>query len=49
LQVATLYLDPLPRLLRVMPMAGDQWLVVLCLAAVPALVGQAVKVWRPQL
>ena len=49
LQAATLYVDPLPRLLRVMPLSSGEWLVVLCLAAVPALVGQAVKIWRPRL
>ena len=49
LQVAILYVDPLPRLLRVSPLAGTEWLVVLAFAAVPALVGQAVKIWRPQL
>ena len=31
---------------RLETIAGDKWMVVLCLAAVPALVGQAAKVWR---
>ena len=49
LQAATLYVDPLPQLLRVSPLTGTEWLVVLGLAVVPALVGQLLKVWRPQL
>lgn len=49
LQTAALYVDPLPRLLRVSPLTGGEWLVVLVLAAVPILVGQVVKIWRPQL
>jgi len=44
-----LYVDPLPRLLRVSPLTGTEWLVVLGLAGVPAVVGQALKMWRPQL
>ena len=49
LQVATLYVDPLPRLLRVTPLGLDEWLVVGVCAVVPALVGQGLKLWRPQL
>lgn len=49
LQIAALYVDPLPRLLRMSPLTGGEWLVVLVLAAVLALVGQVVKIWRPQL
>ena len=49
LQVATMYVEPLPRLLRVAPLDGSEWLVVGCCALVPAVTGQALKLWRPQL
>jgi hypothetical protein len=49
LQVATMYVDPLPRLLRVTPLDADEWLVVAGCALVPAVAGQALKFWRPQL
>lgn len=49
LQVATMYVDPLPRLLRVTPLDANEWLVVVACALVPAVLGQALKVWRPQL
>ena len=49
LQVATLYVDPLPRLLRVTPLEPGEWLIVGACAVVPVLVGQGLKLWRPQL
>lgn len=49
LQIATLYVDPLPRLLRVSPLDPGEWLVVGAFAVLPALVGQGLKLWRPQL
>jgi Ca2+-transporting ATPase len=47
LQIAALYVDPLPRLLRVTPLGTSEWLVVACGAVFPAVIGQALKVWRP--
>jgi Ca2+-transporting ATPase len=49
LQVATMYIEPLPRLLRVMPLDAQEWMVVGCCALIPAVVGQALKIWRPGL
>ena len=46
LQVATLYVDPLPRLLRIMPLDLREWLVVAGCAALPGVVGQAIKIIR---
>jgi Ca2+-transporting ATPase len=47
LQIATLHVDPLPRLLRLTPLDRNEWLVVACCAVFPAVAGQALKVWRP--
>ena len=48
LQIATMYVDPLPRLLNVTPLDARQWLVVVGFALLPALAGQGLKIWRPQ-
>ena len=47
LQSMTVFVTPLARLLHVSPLAGREWLVVLAMAAVPAVVGQTIKVCRP--
>jgi Ca2+-transporting ATPase len=49
LQVSALYIDPLPRLLRVSPLDVREWAVVGCCALIPAVVGQALKLWRSRL
>jgi P-type Ca2+ transporter type 2C len=46
LQLAAAGIDPLARILRVTPLEPVEWLVVVALASIPALVGQAVKVYR---
>jgi Ca2+-transporting ATPase len=43
LQLLALYLPPLQRLLGLVPLGAAEWMVVLPLAAAPALVGQALK------
>lgn len=43
LQTATIYVDPLPELLRVSWLSPSEWLVVLLLSAVSAVTGQALK------
>lgn len=43
LQLAALYVDPLPRVLRLSPLTAREWAVVLVCAAAPAVVGQASK------
>jgi len=43
LQLAAMYVDPLPRVLRVSPLAVREWTVVLVCAAAPAVAGQAGK------
>lgn len=48
-QVGVIDVEPLPRLLRVTPLAEGEWIVVVGLAAVPAVVGQIVKLRRPHL
>jgi Ca2+-transporting ATPase len=45
LQLLALYLPPLQRLLDLVPLGAAEWMVVLPLAAGPAVVGQALK-WR---
>ena len=49
LQVSALYVDPLPRLLRVSPLDVREWAVVGCCALIPAVAGQALKLWRSRL
>jgi Ca2+-transporting ATPase len=46
LQLAAMYMGPLARILRVIPLDGNQWAVVLMLSAVPAVAGQALKLGR---
>jgi Ca2+-transporting ATPase len=46
LQLLALYLPPLQRLLDVVPLGTAEWMVVLPLAAAPAMVGQALKLRR---
>ena len=46
LQLAAMYVEPLADLLHVVPLRSEEWIVVLVLAAIPAIVGQALKVWR---
>jgi Ca2+-transporting ATPase len=46
LQVVAVSLDPLAQVLGLSPLSGNDWLVVLGLALVPAVVGQALKSLR---
>ncbi|HEU0298702.1 MAG TPA: HAD-IC family P-type ATPase [Longimicrobium sp.] len=46
LQLLALYLPPLQRLLGLVPPGLAEWMVVLPLAAAPAMVGQGIKWWR---
>ena len=48
LQVLTLKLEPLARVLRVEPIGGEGWLVVIGFALIPALAGQLIKTIRAQ-
>ena len=43
LQLTAMYLPPLARVLRVVPLEGGEWLLVLALSAVPAVTGQVLK------
>jgi magnesium-transporting ATPase (P-type) len=43
LQVATTRIEPLAGILRVAPLAGGDWLVIVIASAVPAVVGQMLK------
>ena len=43
LQIATIAIEPLTRILRVTPLEGRDWIVIVVAAAVPAVVGQIVK------
>ena len=50
LQVATAWFGPLADILRVTPVAGRDWVVIVAASAVPAVSGQMVRlitVWRP--
>lgn len=49
LQLAAMYLEPLPTVLRIVPLGRDAWLLVLGLSIVPAVVGQGLKVLRSSL
>jgi Ca2+-transporting ATPase len=49
LQIAALHVDPLPALLGVVPLAPGEWAIVVTLSALPAVVGQGIKSWRPHL
>jgi P-type Ca2+ transporter type 2C len=46
LQLAAMYVEPLARVLRVVRLGGREWAVVLVLSALPAVVGQALKLWQ---
>jgi Ca2+-transporting ATPase len=46
LQLGAAYLPPLAGVLGVIPPDGRDWLVIFGLALVPALVGQAIRLWR---
>ena len=46
LQLAAMYVEPLAALLHVVPLRREEWVVVLALAAIPAIVGQVLKVLR---
>jgi P-type Ca2+ transporter type 2C len=46
LQLAPMYLEPLPTVLHVAPLARQQWMVVVVAALVPAVVGQTLKASR---
>jgi P-type Ca2+ transporter type 2C len=46
LQLAAMYVEPLSTVLRVIPLSPEQWLLVLVASAVPAVVGQTLKVLR---
>ena len=43
LQLLTVYVDPLARILGVVPPAARDWLLIVSFALVPAVVGQAIK------
>ena len=46
LQALAVVVDPLARILRVTPLGPVEWVVVVGLASIPAIAGQAVKVYR---
>ena len=46
LQVASIHVRPLATVLDVVPLDAGEWLVVLGVSAVPAVVGQLLKLWR---
>ena len=46
LQLLSIYARPLAGVLRVERLGPIQWIVILVLAAIPAAVGQAIKLWR---
>jgi Ca2+-transporting ATPase len=46
LQIATVVFDPLARVLDLEPLTAGEWVLVMALAAIPAVCGQALKVWR---
>jgi Ca2+-transporting ATPase len=48
LQVAAVAVDPLAGVLEVVPLTAQEWLVVTVMAAIPAVVGQAIRTWRPR-
>ena len=47
LQLAAAEFDPLARVLRVTPLAPFDWLVIVALASIPAVVGQVIKALQP--
>jgi Ca2+-transporting ATPase len=46
LQLLTVFLDPLARVLRVTPLSGREWALVVALGTLPALLGQGAKALR---
>jgi Ca2+-transporting ATPase len=46
LQFAAMYVEPLARTLRVVPLGPQQWAVVLAVSALPAIVGQGLRIAR---
>jgi Ca2+-transporting ATPase len=46
LQMIAMYVEPLPTVLHLVPLDGEEWTVVLLASALPAVVGQAHKVGR---
>ena len=46
LQVVAAEFDPLARVLRVTPLEPFDWLVIVALASIPAVVGQVIKAMR---
>jgi Ca2+-transporting ATPase len=46
LQLVAMYLPPLAAVLHVVPLGGREWLVVVALAALPAMLGQAARLRR---
>lgn len=49
LQLAALYAEPLAQTLRVAPLACREWLVVIACSAATAIIGQAIRLARPDL
>jgi Ca2+-transporting ATPase len=47
LQLVAVYTEPLAHTLRVAPLAFEEWLVVVACSAVTAIVGQAIRLKRP--
>ena len=43
LQLLAAFFDPLARVLRIAPLSGREWLLVVTLGALPAAAGQAMK------
>ena len=48
LQIATAWIEPFAEILRVTPLAGREWALVVTMAALPAVVGQVWKAWRAE-
>jgi hypothetical protein len=46
LQIAALLIAPLAAVLRLTPLGAEDWAAIVILSAVPAVAGQALKVWR---
>jgi Ca2+-transporting ATPase len=46
LQIATAWIEPLSAILRVAPLATREWVLVVTMASLPAVMGQMFKAWR---
>lgn len=46
LQMAALHVEPLARVLRIVPLGSDHWMAVVLCSALPAVAGQGLKLWR---